>query len=335
MKKEIVLITGGTGFIGFHLTKYLIAKGHDLRLLVRKHSTNLKKLEELRVEVVHGDITELDSILPAFKDVRIVIHCAGYVSDWGKKAAYNDINVLGTENVLKASVEYGVQRFISISTNDVFGRIEDRVVDESFPLKEWREPYPDTKIAAEKLLWHYHEEYDLPVTTCYPCWVYGPDDTTFLPHLIEAIADNSFLYWRKEAHFYPTYVENLLDLLYKLVYDDSAIGNGYLVHDGDKVLLEDFCNRISDQLDLKRVKIKVPYFLAYGFAKTLEWMWTLLRLKSRPLLTTYVVKNFGGKINYSQKKAADELAWTPPFTFEEGFYRTMKWFKESNVHTIK
>lgn len=326
-----ILITGGTGFIGFHLTKYLLDKGYQVRLLVRKDSPNLMKLEGLDVSLAYGDICDFDSIVSAFENIDIVFHCAAYVSDWGKKEQYVDINIAGTKNVLEACVKQKVQRFVGLSTNDVFGRIEDRVVDESFSYSKWNEPYPDSKIEAEQLMWHYHDKYNLPVTVTYPCWVYGPEDTTFLPHLIEAIEDGSFLYWRKDSHFYPTFIENLLHQLHYIAFHPAAVSNGYLIHDGASIQLKQFCDKISSSLGHKKVKLRVPYALAYGIAKVMELIWSALRIKSRPLLTTYVIKNFGGKINYSQSKAKQELGWEPPFSFEEGFEKTMNWVKETTV----
>ena len=80
-----------------------------------------------------------------------------------------------------ACLQEKVHRFIGISTNDVFERIEDRVIDESFPLKKWGEPYPGIKFLAEQLVWAYHRTFGLPVAVVYPCWVYGQNDTKFFP----------------------------------------------------------------------------------------------------------------------------------------------------------
>jgi len=109
--------------------------------------------------------------------------------------------------------------------------------------------------------------------------------------------------------------------------DKNAIGNGYLVHDGHSVTLKDFCNKISLSLNLKKVKLSIPYPLALFAAMMMQNIWKVLALKSRPLLTTYIVKNFGSNIKYSIAKAENELNWTPRFSFEEGFKRTMDWIK--------
>ncbi len=331
MGQQTFLITGATGFIGFHLTRYLIDKGEKVKVIVRKNSPGLSKMKNLNVDIHLGDITDLESIKSAFQNVDKVFHCAGYVSDWGPKKIYNDINVIGTRNVLEASKQASIKRFIALSTNDVFGRIENEIIDESCPLKKWNEPYPDSKIEAEKLIWEYYTKFNLPVTISYPCWVYGPEDTTFLPHLIEAIEDGSFLYWRKNSHFFPTYIDNLIDQLYLLSHHDKAIGQGFLVHDGDYITLKDFCNKISEALKLKPVRLSLPYGLIYAAAKVMETIWSLFKIKNRPLLTTYVVKNLGGRYVYSIDKMKVLLGWTPKFPFEEGFARAMDWYKTEEV----
>jgi 2-alkyl-3-oxoalkanoate reductase len=325
MPHEKVLVTGATGFIGSHLAKSLVEAGYEVRALVREKNSDRTRLSGVDVEFVVGDIRQADSLFEAASKVKKVFHCAAVASDWASKQAFYETNVVGTENILKACVRENVGIFIGISTNDVFGRIEKRVVDESFPLMKWHEPYPDTKLLAEKLIWKYHETEGLPVTLVYPCWVYGEGDTTFLPHIIKAIASRQLVFWRKNALMWPTFIENLIDLLHVISTDTRAIGNGYLVHDGNSVSFENFCNRICDETGLRRIKTHIPYVGAYVSAVIIEMIWRLLSIRDRPPLTTYVVKNIGSRHQYSIEKARNELDWIPKKSFEQGFAQTMAW----------
>ena len=175
---------------------------------------------------------------------------------------------------MKACLKKDVERFIGISTNDVvFGIVEDKIIDESLPLKKWNEPYPDSKMLADRLMWWFYSEHDLSVTMVHPCWVYGPEDTTFLPHVIHALEKRELVFWRRNSLLWPTYIENLVDLILLIANDEKAVGNGYLIHDGGCFTFEGFANLLTQALGLKPVHTHIPYGLAYGAAILLEAVW--------------------------------------------------------------
>ena len=93
----------------------------------------------------------------------------------------------------------------------------------AFPREPWGERYTDYKIKAEEVMWRYHREKKLPVTMVYPCWVYGPGDQTFVPLLADAIIKRELIFWRKDVLVWPTYVENLVDLLLLIAVRAGAI----------------------------------------------------------------------------------------------------------------
>lgn len=331
-----VLITGATGFVGTHLVNANLAAGNVVRALVLPNDPALPQLENKKVEVVFGDIRNYEDVRRAISDeTDVVSHCAAFVSDWGKREIFEQVMVTGTENVCKACVEAKVYRLVKISTNDVFGLDESEVMDETFPLKPWNEPYPDTKLAAEEVAWKYHKEKGLPVTMVYPCWIFGPGDKTFVPHLADAILKKEMVFMRKNAIVWPTYVENLVDLLMLISEDERAIGNGYLVHDGESTTLEEFTNSIAREIGGKEVTMHIPYGLAYLVAILMEFFGKLFNKKDRPLLTTYTVKNLGSRLKFSIAKAEKELGWEPKISYREGFRRTMFWLKQQNFAALK
>jgi 2-alkyl-3-oxoalkanoate reductase len=183
-----VFITGATGFVGTHLVNTNLAKGNTVRAFVLPNDPELKNLLGKNVEIVYGDIRNYDDIKKGLTDdIDIIFHCAAFVSDWGKREIFEQVMINGTENVCRAAAEANVKRLVKISTNDVFGLREDVVMDETFPLTPWNEPYPDTKLLAEEIAWNYYNEKNLPVTMVYPCWIFGPGDKTFVPHLADAV----------------------------------------------------------------------------------------------------------------------------------------------------
>ena len=333
MKK--VLVTGATGFIGGHLVLANLDKGHSVRALVLPLDPGEKLLMAQGVEVVTGDIRDFSSVQKAAKGMDIIFHCAAVVTDWAPKKMFDEITVQGTRNVCQAALNAGVSRLVDMSTNDVFGTNESCVMDETFPLVPWGEPYPDYKIQAEKIVWEYHRQHGLPATMVYPLWVYGPGDQTFVPLLADAILKRELIFWRKGAIVWPTYIENLVDLLLLISQDARAVGNGYLVHDGESTTLEDFCAGIAQALEVPPATLHIPYAAAYASAVVLELAAKVRGKKSRPLLTTYTVKNLGSRLQFSIAKAERELGWKPKLSYKEGFARTMEWLKALDISSLK
>ncbi|HDP81100.1 MAG TPA: NAD-dependent epimerase/dehydratase family protein [Spirochaetes bacterium] len=332
MKK--VLITGATGFIGSHLVDANLKKKHKVRVLVYPGDSDEGSLKGKNVEIFHGDVREYPAMEKACEGIDIVFHCAAVVTDWAPWSLFREVTVKGTENMCRAALGAKVKRFVDISTNDVFGIDEKNVMDESFPLRPWKEPYPDTKIEAEHISWAYHRK-GLPVTMVYPCWVFGPGDKTFVPLIADAIIKRELIFWRKNVIVWPAYIDNLVDLLMLIAEDDRAVGNGYLVHDGESITFQEFCADIAKSLGVPPIKTHIPYFLAYGAAWIMELVWKLLRKKTRPLLTTYTVKNLGSRFRFTIEKAERELGWKPKVSFRKGFAVTMEWLKTLDVEGLK
>jgi nucleoside-diphosphate-sugar epimerase len=331
-----VFITGATGFVGTHLVNANLAKGNIVRAFVLPNDPEVKNLQDKNVEIIYGDIRNYDDIKKGLTDdIDIVFHCAAFVSDWGKYEIFQQVMINGTENVCRCATEANVRRLVKISTNDVFGLREDVVMDEIFPLTPWNEPYPDTKIIAEEVAWKYYKEKNLAVTMVYPCWIFGPGDKTFVPHLADAVLKKEMVFIRKNAIVWPTYIENLIDLLMLIAEDERAIGNGYLVHDGESTTLEEFTNSLAKSINAKEVKLHIPYWLAYVVAVMMEFFGKLFNKKDRPLLTTYTVKNLGSRLRWSIDKAKRELDWTPKISYKEGFAKTMVWLKTLDFSALK
>ena len=330
-----VLITGATGFIGGHLVDANLKKKNKVRALVMAADPGETALKKKKVEVVYGDLRDAASLERACKGIDIVFHCAAVVTDWAPQSLFDTVNIGGMENLCRAAALARVKRFVEMSTNDVFGLDENVTIDETYPLKKWNEPYADTKIAAEEVAWRYYREHKLPVTMVYPCWVYGPGDKTFVPLTADAILKKEMMFWRRDVHVWPTYIDNLIDLLMKISTDKRAVGNGYLVHDGEMTTFQNFCAEIAGALGAKAPKLRIPYFVAYAAAVVMELIWRVLKKKSRPLITTYTVKNLGSRLNFSIAKAARELGWKPRITYREGLAKTLAWLKTLDLEKLK
>jgi len=332
MKK--ILITGATGFIGSHLVERNLKEGNQVRIFALPEDSKAKAYEARGVEVVYGDIRDYHSVEKAVKGVEIVFHLAAVVTDWAPKDLFRQVNIEGTRNICEASFKHGIERFVEVSTNDVFGLKEDVIIDETFNYKYWGEPYADTKIEATKIVQEYGQK-GLVVSWVYPCWVYGPGDCTFVPLIADSIKKGELLFWRKDVIVWPAYVENVVDLLMVISEHPDAVGQGFLIHDGVSDTFQNFSAKVAENIGEKKPTMHIPFWTAYVVAGIMELIWKILGKKSRPLLTKYTVKNLGSRLKFSIEKAEKLLGWIPLISYDEGFKKTMEWLKQTDASLWK
>ena len=320
-----VLVTGGTGFIGSHIVRKNLQTGNEVRVLVRPDSPFIHSLKG--VELVVGDIRDALAVRKAVQGVDIVFHAAALVTDWAPHKLFREVTVGGMENVCRSALDAKVNALVVVSSSDVFGRVENAPIDESLPMRRWNEPYPDAKIEADEIAWRFNRDHGLPLTLLYPCFVHGPGDSHLLPGLANALLQGKAFYWRKDALITPCFVENIADLCMILAVREEALGEGFLVHDGESVTLQGLCTELANHLGCTPPKRHVPYGVAYLMAWAMELTASVARRQERPLLTTYLVKWWGSRSRYSITKAKERLGWSPPICFQKGFPQTMRWLE--------
>ena len=130
-------MTGGTGFIGSRVVKRLRDRGDDVVVLARRP----EKASELDAEVVQGDLSDADAIRRGVEGCQAVFHIAADYRvgmDPSKRDSMRDSNISGTERVLDAAAEAGVDKIVYVSTINVFGNTNGRTVDESYRARRGR-----------------------------------------------------------------------------------------------------------------------------------------------------------------------------------------------------
>ena len=127
------LVTGGSGFLGSHLVEALVARGEKVRVLIRPTS-KIDHLKNLKVELIHGDLNNIQSLRKAIQNIDRVYHCAALATDWGTWETFRSTNVTCVHNLLEVALEVGVSKFIHVSTTDVYGH-PDYPVDETTPYR--------------------------------------------------------------------------------------------------------------------------------------------------------------------------------------------------------
>jgi nucleoside-diphosphate-sugar epimerase len=178
-----ILVTGGAGFIGSHLTAELVAEGHAVRVL-DDFSTGLREnLGGLEIELFEGDVRDPELIARALHGVRYVFHQAALVSvpkSLEDPILCYDINVMGALNLLAKAAEAGVERVVLASSAAVYATSTDPVseTDRPAPLS----PYAASKLAMEECARMYTRAYGM-ATVCLRYFnVYGPRQSPNSPY---------------------------------------------------------------------------------------------------------------------------------------------------------
>src|SRR3989344_2531331 len=177
-----ILVTGGAGFIGSHLTKELVKKGYKVRVLddlSRKinHVEDLWKSKE--IEFIKGDIRDSMHVMEAMKGIDYVFHeaavCINRCKAFPKEAL--EVNLEGSYNVFGATIHEGVKKVIYASASSVYGEPEYLPMDEKHPTNA-KEPYGATKLCADKFMEFLSEKHGLKYIALRYFNVYGSYQST-------------------------------------------------------------------------------------------------------------------------------------------------------------
>ncbi|WP_259315015.1 aminotransferase class III-fold pyridoxal phosphate-dependent enzyme [Capillimicrobium parvum] len=330
-RDDVCLITGASGFIGGHLAQRLVQEGHQVRCLVRE-SSDTSLLEELGVEIAVGDLTNARSVAGAAEGCRYVLHCGAQVSDWATVDEIVRVNVEGTRNVLEASVDASVQRFVHFSTTDVYGYPGCAAVDETFAPTRFRNWYSQTKLAAEAEVRRVDDTGAIDAVILRPATVYGPRSTDVVGEIARAIrGGNMVLVGGGRAVAGLCYVENLMDAAVLALRETAASGHAFNVSDGLDVTWREFTEGLASGLGCSRVRWSVPYWLASGIGYSFEhgyrFLRTTTRLRTTPLLSRQAVHVMGIDQDFSNRKAREVLGWQPRVDYPGGLEATVAWLR--------
>jgi UDP-glucose 4-epimerase len=175
-----ILITGGAGFIGSHLSEKYTKEGHTVICMDNFMSGNLTHIRHLldyrNFKLVKGDIRDFDLLEKIMRDVDVVFHLAAQIhvdrSYIEPKLTY-DVNVMGTQNVLEVARLYDAKRVIHASTSEVYGSALHVPIDENHPLNA-PHPYGASKIAVDRMCYAYIQTYGMNISIMRLFNVFGP-----------------------------------------------------------------------------------------------------------------------------------------------------------------
>ena len=309
-----ILVTGATGFIGSHLTEYLVQKGFNVIAYDRYNSNNhwgwLEHSKYINdFQVILGDIRDYDSISKAMVDCDAVFHLAALIGipySYVSPLAYIRTNIEGTYNVLEASKNLNVEQVLITSTSETYGTAQYIPINEEHPLVG-QSPYSASKIAADQLAISYFKSYELPVKIVRPFNTYGP---------------------RQSARaIIPTIISQLLN-------GENEIELGSLHPTRDLTYVKDTCAGFgdiykSDSLYGQVVNIGMKQEISMG---------DLARLIAKKMNTEISIRSIDERIRPKKseverlfcenKKLLKHTKWKPEFNLEKGIGKVIEWMKK-------
>lgn len=312
-----VLVTGATGFLGARLAAMLRERGDRVRALARPTS-DLRRLADLGVELVEGDVSEPESVVRAAAGCRLVFHCAGKVSDWAPRAEFLRVNAGGTANVVEACVHGGVRRLVHVSSLTVLGLPRDgRVRDETAPVASGRlDFYTESKLAGERRVVEAHGRGGLETTVLRPGVIWGPGDAAILPRFRDLVRRGRMVLVDGGRNVLGlAHVDNLALALTLAGDAPQAAGRLYHVTDDETVTAREAVEAIADAAGAPRPRRSLPFGAVYAAAAAMEAGARLLGRREPPPLTRYGVRLVACDVRWNVSRLRRELGWAPTATF--------------------
>jgi len=306
-----LLVTGGAGFIGANFVDYVL-KNRDYEIVVGDKLTYAGDMERLRnwkndprLVFYKVDITDRNSLDEIFSKEKInsIIHFAAesHVDRSIHDATpFIDTNIKGTQVLLDLALKHKIEKFIHISTDEVYGELGlEGKFSEDMPLNP-SSPYSASKAAADLLIKSYIRTHQLPAIIIRPSNNYGP--------------------WQYPEKFIPV-------IIYKANKNEKIPVYGQGQNIREWLYVEDCCNGILEIFE--KGKIGEVYNLGSGEErKNIEIVKTILQIINKPeSLIEFVTDRPGHDFRYSlaTNKVKSDIAWKPSYSFEKGIQKTIQW----------
>jgi len=327
---RIAYVTGATGLLGSHLSERLLKEGYRVRALVLE-SDDPSRLEQLGAECIRGDVTDSSGRLgEGIRGATHVFHCAAWVDDWAPREKMVQVNVGGLRNLLEAVQGMKLRRFIFIGSIMVYGDGDLVNANESSRFVRTGDNYNHTKIECERLLWEFVRRTQLPVVVLRPSYIYGERDNQFLPRVCRALLSREWIYVnRGRIPFALSDVRNVVDACMLAATREEAVGEGFIITDGEPVTRRELVELVCEEMGYKRPLVSLPRGLgitmcpfAVGLAKFMNW--------KRPYLVNRFLCHFAGSyLTFDISKARRLLGYEPRYSPRESLREVARWFQKN------
>lgn len=306
------LVTGGTGFVGSAVVRALVARGEQIRCLVRRASDR-RNLDGLDVELVEGDLCDGASLEVAVSGCTALYHVAADYRIWVRHPSdMHKTNVEGTRRLMQAALRHGVGRVVYTSSVAVLGKTGNGApADEETAacLQDMIGLYKRSKYLAEAEVRRLQREEGLPVVIVNPSTPFGPRDLRPTPtgRMVVAAA----------AGRMPAFVDTGLNVVHVddvaaghlLAFDKGELGERYVLG-GENLGLAEILGRVANLRGAPAPRLRLPRRPLYPLAVAAE-TWARVSGGREPMLTVDGLKMAARPMYFSHAKAGQLLGYRP------------------------
>jgi nucleoside-diphosphate-sugar epimerase len=324
-----VFVTGGTGLVGSHTIERLRRRGHDVVAMVRD-GRGARVVEALGATAARGRVEEAGGWAPA-GEADAIVHAAALVTAPARWPTYQQTNVEGTRNAVRAARDANV-RIVHISSVAIYGRQPVAPagipVTEDGPFAEIAESdfYARAKREAEDALWEMARARGLNAVALRPCVIYGERDRQFIPRLLRGLRFGfAPIIGPGTNRLATVYVGNVVDAIESAIDHPDVSGPFNVANDGGLTQLELY-DVVEEALGRRLRRIHVSERAALRLIRAAARTHAFLR-PGRYGVAQVTSGGFLARENpFTSDRARRTLGWRPSTPSREALLRTVRWF---------
>lgn len=310
LHKSTVLVTGATGLVGSYLVRYLIQKGMDHIIAIRRKNSDCSLLSDVldQIEFREADINDYEALSAAMAGVGKVYHCAALVSfDERDKNTLLKVNAEGTENVVNVCLEKNINKLVYVSSIAAIGKPPGKSIDEKdyWQRESNNNAYALSKFLGEQEVWRGEAE-GLKIAIVNPTIILGSGFWDVGSNKFFRQAYKNFKFYTNGSTGFVD-VRDVVQAMY-IIMNSAVTGERYILN-AEVIKFKDMMDMVADAIGKKRPSIAVGSFLS-GI------IWRLEALRGfvtgvRPLITQATAKNAQSTISINNSKSLT----IPGFTY--------------------
>lgn len=324
-----VLVTGANGFLGSWLTRELVNQGHDVYALVRPKS-DISELKGVNCKYLHGDVTDVHSLLEAFKGMDTVFHLAGVIAyKKSDRAQMERVNVQGTQNVVEVCREHKVRKLVYLSSVVAVGAgyTPDQVMNENseFNIHNLDLGYFETKHEAEKIVKKACDRGEIDAVMLNPSTIYGAGDAKKGSRKMQIKVAQGKLKFYTSGGVNVVAAEDVVQGIIS-AWKKGRTGERYILC-GENMLIQDLFRMIADEAGVKPPHKLMPDSVLHivgAIGDTMEKLGLKGPLSRENAYTATMYHWF------ECNKAKQELDFNPR-PAREAIHNSVQWMKDNGL----